>query len=79
MKRLAVGDVLIDLFTHRPCVTLSRISKLVDRAQELGLIAGKSTRYSTTATTGPWLFSTFRETMGARQCIAGEKSIPTPV
>ena len=73
----AVGDVLINS-PRIGAVALSRISKLVDRAQELGPVVGVDA-YSTTATTGPWLFSTLRATMGARQCMAGEKSIPTPV
>src|SRR5271165_5917992 len=38
-----------------------------------------STRYSTTTRTGPRLFSTWRGIVAARQCVAGEKSIPTPV
>jgi len=53
-------------------VTPSRVSKLVDRAQELGARSFGSTRYSTNCDDRPWLFSTFGRPWGPRSCIAGK-------
>ena len=72
-----IGNVFVNAPRIGP-VTPSRVTQFVDRAQELCAVRGLDAVFHHQRT-GPRLFSTFRATVGARQCVGGEKSISAPV
>jgi hypothetical protein len=81
MRKSQRSGRLIDGFVDAPgvcTVALASLSQAIESCLKRRAIF-TSTRYFATRRTGPWLFSTRRAGVGARQCRAGERSKVAPV